>query len=114
MLTIAEERREDARITIRRPCKVYDPRSRKYVAGTTCNVSAGGMLLRLDRRIELDEGDRVFLAVSHRRRDGFMSSRDLVEVSVTRALAMTTGETVLAVRFPAPADDVGLPLALAA
>jgi hypothetical protein len=114
MLAIDEERREDPRITIRRPCKVYDPRSRKYVAGTTCNVSAGGMLLRLDRRIALEAGDRVFLAISHRRRDGFLSRGDMVEVSVARALAITTGETVLAVHFPAPADDVGLPLALAA
>ena len=69
---------------------------------------------RLTPLVYRKEGDRVFVAASRRRRDGFLSSDDMAEVSVIRSLAMTAGETVLAVRFLAPADDLGLPLVLAA
>src|SRR5690554_3451248 len=64
------ERRDTNRLEIIRPCKVYVPRMEKYLAGTTWNISEGGALLQLNRPVVLERGQRVFVGIAAKRRDG--------------------------------------------
>ncbi|UCD74252.1 MAG: PilZ domain-containing protein, partial [Phycisphaerales bacterium] len=79
MINIEQDRRESPRTAVKRPCKVYDPQARKYLAGTTCDVSSGGLLLRLDRPLGLGPGDRVSVGVAQTRRQMLLRTRDMVE-----------------------------------
>jgi len=114
MLRIDHERRRGARLAVSRPCKVFEPRSGKYRAGMTRNISAGGMLLRLDRTVHLEPGDRLFIAVARRRVHGLLRSCDMLEATVVRARADTSGESMIAVVLHDPPTALGLPLLLAA
>jgi hypothetical protein len=98
MLDIHDERRRGERIVTRRPCKIYDPRTRKYVAGSTCNVAPGGMLLLVDRSLALRPGDRVYVGVPPRRH-ALLRSEELVEAGVVRVVERPAGETMFAVRL---------------
>lgn len=102
MLDIHDERRRGDRIAMRRPCKIYDPRTRKYVAGSTCNVAPGGMLLLVDRTLELHPGDRVYIGVAPRRH-ALLRSEELVEAEVVRVPPRSAGETMFAVSVESPA-----------
>jgi hypothetical protein len=114
MIDIDHERRDGPRIALSRPCKVYEPRSLKYVAGTTCDVGSGGMLLRLSRRLDVQPDDHVYVGVAQKRRHAILRSDEMIEAKVVRTLPLTSGEVALAVRFTEPAPDVALPLPLAA
>ena len=113
MLDLEKDRRECPRISWTRPCKAFEPRSRKYIAGTTCNVSPGGMLLRLQRPVPLEIDDVIYIAVAAKRRQGLLASGDMVEARVVRSLPMSSGETAVAVRFR-DGESRRLPLAMAA
>ena len=113
-IDIDHDRREDPRVPVTRACKVYDPRSRRFVAGHTCNASSAGLLVRLDRELELESGARIFVAVAHRKRDGFLRAADMIAATVVRTLEMSSGETMIAIRFQEPADELRLPVARAA
>jgi hypothetical protein len=102
MISIDRERRESPRIRVTRPCKLFDPRSRKYIAGSTCDVSAGGMLLRVSRPLDLDPGDRLFVAVAQKRRQALLRSSDLIQLEVVRTVPLSTNETAIGVRFRHP------------
>ena len=108
------DRRDTPRISLTRPCKLYEPRSCKYIAGSTCNIGPGGMLLRLDRAIALEEDDSVYVAVAQKRRQRLLRSEDMIEAKVTRTVAITSGETAVAVRFTNPSQVIDLPVRIAA
>jgi c-di-GMP-binding flagellar brake protein YcgR len=110
-IDIDRDRRDDPRVSVTRACKVYDPRSRRFIPGTTCNASSGGLMLRLQRELELDAGARIFVAIARRNRDGFLRAADMVAATVVRTLATSTGETMVAIRFQEPADELSLPVA---
>lgn len=114
MIAVDEDRRENPRLALTRACKVMEPRSGKYIGGTTCNVGAGGVLLRLDRRLDLEAGDLLYVGITRKPRQGLLRSRDLFEAVVVRSLAVTTGETAVAVRFRDPTADLHLPVQRAA
>jgi len=109
MRFLDHERRIYVRMSTNRPCKVCEPRSGRYVGGHTCDVSAGGMLIELDRPLPLEPGATILVGVASKRqaiirRDGMLEGR------VVRALTHTGGATTVAVRF----DDVAAELAMAA
>jgi hypothetical protein len=110
MLTIDHERREGVRISLTRPCKVFEPRSSKYIAGSTCNASPSGLLLRLHRSMALEVGDRLYVAIPPRRRSVLLRSAEMIEVEVVRTLPITSGETAIAVTFVDPAQETYLPV----
>jgi hypothetical protein len=114
MIDIECDRRSSPRIALSRPCKVFEPRSQKYVAGRTCNLSEGGMLIRLDRRLNVEPGDHVYLGVAQKRRQQLIRSADMIEATVVRALGIGGGEFTLALRFNAPAQELHLPFRRAA
>ena len=113
MIDIDHDRRHDQRISLVRPCKVYEPRSGRYVPGSTCNVSSTGMLLRVFRPLSVEPGDRVYIGVSQRRQQGVMRSDEMIEATVVRKEVSGGTEATVAVRI----DDAGqlnLPLRAAA
>lgn len=60
----APDRRDFARTPIERPCKIFHHASRQYIAGRTCDLSSGGLLVRLDTARTFSEGDEVDVIVS--------------------------------------------------
>ena len=66
------ERRAHERIWLARPCKVYDPALRRYLAGTTCNLSASGAFFQVNRKIDHHPGDRLYLGIALKRRQGIL------------------------------------------
>lgn len=113
LTTMDSDRRGADRIAIRRPCKVFEPRARKYVSGSTVNVARGGMLLRLDRPLALEPGDRLYVGVAQTRRHALVRSEELIEGTIVRSL-VSAGEVYLAVRFETVRDEMYLPVLHAA
>ena len=109
-----EERRLDSRAPIRRRCKVFEPRSRRYVAASTCNASANGMLLRLDRRLALEPGDRLFVGAAPASRPGLIHGDDMVETRVTRVFDAGAGEMLIGVNARELPDGLMMPTRRAA
>jgi c-di-GMP-binding flagellar brake protein YcgR len=101
MLQIDRDRREFPRITIQRPCKLFDPRSGKYYAALSVDLSAGGVLIRLERPMHVDPGSSMFLGMAQKRRQALLRSEEMVEVKVVRTIRLTDGSCTLALRFAA-------------
>jgi hypothetical protein len=99
MLELDRDRRDAPRVSLNRPCKVFNPRTGKYIAGTTRNVSAGGVSIVLHRPVELEAGDVLHLGIARKRRQALLRSDDMVEVEVVRSLSSTAGDTAVGVRF---------------
>ena len=114
MICIDHERRESDRIPLTRPCKVYNPRSQKYATGSTCNLSGGGVMLRLDRALAVEVGDRLYLGLAPKRRHRLIRSDEMIEAVVLRAARLTTGEMGLALQFISGQEDLLTPLPRAA
>ncbi len=82
-----------------RPCKVYDPALRRYLSGTTRNLSARGAFIQVTRTIDHHPGDRLYLGIALKRRQGILPAADMHEVEVVWSRQATDGRTGLAVRF---------------
>ena len=93
------ERRAHERIWLARPCKVYDPALRRYLAGTTCNLSASGAFFQVNRKIDHHPGDRLYLGIALKRRQGILPAAEMHEVEVVWSRQATDGRTGLAVRL---------------
>ncbi|MHC5001538.1 MAG: PilZ domain-containing protein [Planctomycetota bacterium] len=100
------ERRQQPRIEYVRPCKVYDPRSRRYVAGSTWNVSRGGILVELKRPLPLVPGDRLFVGLATRRRDAVICRSEMLPGSVVRSAMTPNDHTVVALALGEPLELV--------
>ena len=114
MIEIDHDRRQSPRIALRRPCKVFNPRSGRYASGSTCDVSTGGMLLRLERAIHIEVGDRLYVGVAQKRRQALLRSSEMLEAEVVRTLAGASGGAMVALRFTDPAQEILLPFRSAA
>lgn len=101
-----EDRREHERVELDRPCKVFDQRSGKYVAGQTINFCDGGALIELSRPLPLNSGDQLFLGVALTRRQTLLPANDMRWCEVVRALATTDQTIAVAVRFADPIEQV--------
>ncbi len=99
MITIERDRRESPRVSLTRPCKVYRPRSQKYHAGITSDLSSGGACIRLSQPIEYEIGEKLYLGIAQKRRQALLRSHDMVATEITRILPISTQETVLGLRF---------------
>ncbi len=98
-----EERRQSPRIDLTRLGKLYDPRSRKFLPCSTCNLSRGGAMLEVVGRLPLCAGDRLMLGLPTTSRQALVTANEMVEVEVVRALPTTDNRQGIAVRFVAPA-----------
>ena len=104
MFRIEGDRRRHPRIELQRPCKVFDPRSGKYHAGQTRDLSNGGLLLEIPRLLELKPGDRVHVGVAMTRRHALLQAKEMIEAIVVRTLATADDRTHLAVTFDRPEE----------
>jgi hypothetical protein len=109
---IDTERREFERLDLQRPCKLYDPASRKYLGGQTRNVSGGGALVELSRPLRLEPGSTVHLGVAYRRRDAVLHGREMIEGRVVRSLHGPE-TSIVAVRYAEPIEQAAPLLAAA-
>ena len=114
MLAIDRERRDWHRIPLTRPCKVYNPRTGKYIAGTTRDLSGGGLMMHLVRRPDAEPGDRLYVAVAQKRRQPLIRAEEMIEAEVVRSLSSTSGETGVALRFVHAPQDLLQPARRAA
>ncbi len=104
MLRIDHDRRGEERVSLVRPCKVFNQKSGKYTAGTTCDVAAGGLLVRLGSQLNAEVGDRLFVGVAQKRKQALLRSREMIESEVVRRLPSEGGETLLALRYCRPSQ----------
>jgi hypothetical protein len=106
------ERRRQERLPLVRPCKIYEPRSEKYLNAITENLSTGGALLTIMRPLDLRPGDLVHVGVALKRRQAVIPANEMIASRVVRCLHNSEGHCTLAVIFDTAA--VEQPLALAA
>lgn len=99
MLRIEGDRREHSRTNLDRPCKIYDPRSEKYLLGSTQDVSDAGMMIRLPHATDVRPGDTLFVGVALRRRQVLLHAGQMLKTIVIRAMETVDGHTALAVKF---------------
>lgn len=100
------ERREHERIDMSCPCKVYDPRSRRYLAGLTWNLSPAGAMFEVARPLDLAPGDPLYIGIALKRRQTVLPAREMLPCRVTRALRTTTEYTAVAVAFDRPVNEL--------
>ena len=97
------ERREHPRVAAERACKVYDPRSRRYTAGHTIDLSRGGLRLVLQRSLPVDAGDTLYVAVATPHQPTLLTRSDFATAHVVRTVA---GTAELAVRIGTEASMI--------
>lgn len=102
MLRIEGDRREHTRTAVQRPCKMFDPRSRRYIPALTRDVSAAGLAIDVPRLMDLKPGDTLHIGVATKRRESILASGEMVKAVVIRANPTVDDHTDLAVRFDQP------------
>jgi len=108
------ERREQDRLSLSRPVKIFDPKANRYIPGCTTNVSQSGALLNIPQPLLIKPGDTVYVGIALKRREGLLLSNEMIEAQVVRCLATEDDQTHLAVRFAVPAEDAVTQARLAA
>lgn len=114
MILLDSERRQHERIPIERPCKVFDPRSHKYLLGSTCDLSASGMMLKLEHPLQIVPGEILHVGVAQKRRQMLLRSSEMTPVRVVRCLHSPEGETCLGLELMLPQQVDVAPLRRAA
>lgn len=95
------DRRTFARSAVQRPCKVYHRASRQYIAGQTCDLSAGGVLVRLDTARNLSPGDEVDVVVSWGA-PGVVLHDSMIPATIARVAASLGRHQAVGVRYAQP------------
>jgi len=98
MLTTVTERRSHERMPLSRVCKVYHRPSRRYLAGSTIDVSPGGIAMRLDRRGRVRVGDDIDVAIAWESA-GLVRAESMIPGKVVRTVLTPDGAAAVAVRF---------------
>ena len=98
-----ENRRSSRRVAVEKPCKIHDPRTGRYIAGRTIDVSQNGILARLPQAGNLRPGDSVLVGVAMHDRQGLIQAKELMESRIVRMLHTEDGATTIAVQFHAAA-----------
>ena len=92
-------RRAHQRLRVARPCKLYVPKTRRYLPGSTRNVSAGGALLRVAAHPAVAAGDRLWVGIALKRSQGILMSNQMLKATVVRLAHAAGGVMVLALSF---------------
>lgn len=82
-----------------RPCKLFIPRTGRYLPGTTSNLSCGGVMLRVAGQSALEPGDSVFLGIAMKRRQAVLPTREMIEARVLRVAQEPGDGVAVAARF---------------
>jgi len=79
------DRRKHQRHPIERPAKLFCPKSGRFIAGRTHNISAGGVLVEVDAGETIESGDAVLMTVAFGDRF-IVPMSELVRCTVIRTL----------------------------
>ncbi len=93
------DRRRHARTNLARPCKLFDPRSGKYIPGTVWNLSDGGAYLEVSQSIQPEQGDSFYLGIAVKRRPGLLQRDEMFRARVVRSQQSSDGRFTLGVQF---------------
>jgi hypothetical protein len=107
MIGLQADRRAHERLPVERPCKVYDARSGRYLAGMTRDISGGGMLLQLSRAAVIEPGAELYVGIAEKRRQTLLRAAEMMRVRVARSVHSPEGGTMIGVELldpPAVAD----------
>ena len=108
------ERRAHPRVELRRPCKIYDPRSRKYVPAVTRNVSKSGAMIDTPRLRDVPEDTTLQVAIARDPGQSLLLTEQMVDAVVVRSSHSVGGRTTLGLRFLEAAQlEEPMPLAAA-
>ena len=108
------ERRAHPRVELRRPCKIYDPRSRKYVPAVTRNVSKSGAMIDTPRLMDVPEDTTLQVAIARDPGQSLLLTEQMVDAVVVRSSHSVGGRTTLGLRFLEAAQlEEPMPLAAA-
>lgn len=99
VLTLDEDRRSHPRIAVERPCKIHDPRSGKYHAGTVLDLSAGGMMISINRDLSLMPGDLLYVGVAQKRRQVLLRTDEMMRTRVARFVGGPSGGWIIGVEL---------------
>lgn len=96
-----QDRRVHPRREFVRPCKVQRTGEVRFEAGETTNVSAGGALLKVDRRQTVRPGERIRVGVAWDSA-GVLLSGSLLPARVVRVSMIDHHHQAVAVQFDEP------------
>lgn len=100
-----QDRRTSQRISVAHAAKVFDPRAQRYHAAQTCNVSAGGALLKVQRSMPICSGDRLDVIIdTEAELSRVLALDEFVPARVVRVSAIDRFSQAVAVQFHAAAD----------
>ena len=102
MSPIRADRRVEPRTEVKCPCKVFDQRTGKYIAGSTWNVSPSGALVQVDRPLKVAPGDRLYVGIAFKRRQGMLFHAEMTEAVVVRSVLTADEHLAVAVRLLEP------------
>jgi hypothetical protein len=102
---VDRQRRAHERVSLDRPCKLYLPSVRRYVSGSTRNVSAGGVQLKLDLPAGIWAGDRLYVGIALKRRQAVLVAGEMLEAEVVRVEQTTDDHVAVAARFVGEVAD---------
>ena len=98
MIPNEQERRSQRRTELVRPCRLFDPRTGKYLHGTTCDLTVEGVLIRITRPCHLNPGDTFMIGIAMNEKTGLLRAKDMFEATVVRALGTPSNHTLVAFR----------------
>jgi hypothetical protein len=100
-----QDRRTSPRISVAHAAKVFDPRAERYHAAQTCNVSAGGALLKVQRSMPVCSGDRLDVIIdTEAELSRVLALNEFVPARVVRVTAIDRFSQAVAVQFHAATD----------
>lgn len=100
-----QDRRTSPRIDAAHAAKVFDPRAQRYHPAQTCNVSASGALLKVQRSMPVMSGDRLDVIIdAGEDMQRMLALEDSVPCRVVRVSAIDRFSQAIAVQFNAAAD----------
>jgi hypothetical protein len=105
MVPIEGDRRHAQRVAVHRPCKLYEPRSARYIAAGTCDISQGGLLLDVPALMNVKAGDLLHVGVAVKRRQAVLLPNEMMQAIVVRIMPTVDDHTLLAVRLVAQAEE---------
>lgn len=97
-------RRKHTRLPLNCGVKVYDPFSRRYRAGVTRNVSAGGALLELHGSLYARPGQRLDVAVDWTGSRPLVPSAEMASAIVVRVDTSNATVPLVAIRYAASGE----------
>jgi len=100
-----QERRLSPRIQAAYPAKVFDRRAERYHPAQTCDLSASGSLLMVQRSMPIHKGDLLDVTITtDDQTSRVLALEDFMPARVVRVTAIDRFSQAIAVQFNAACD----------